>query len=48
MIAIALIEAISPSRSRLAEHAPADFIIDIQPDQLAGFENCARATLRQL
>jgi putative ABC transport system permease protein len=29
--------------SRLAEHAPADFIIDIQPDQLAGFAEIVRA-----
>src|SRR5262249_22099067 len=28
---------------RLAEHAPADFIIDIQPDQLAGFADIVRA-----
>jgi len=28
---------------RLAEHAPADFLIDIQPDQLAGFEEIVRA-----
>ena len=28
---------------RLAEHAPADFFIDIQPDQLAGFEEIVRA-----
>jgi len=30
--------------SSLAEHAPADFFIDIQPDQLAGFEETVRAT----
>jgi len=30
--------------SRLAEHAPADFFIDIQPDQLAGFAAIVRAT----
>jgi putative ABC transport system permease protein len=29
---------------RLAEHAPADFFIDIQPDQLSGFEEIVRAT----
>jgi len=28
---------------RLAEHAPADFFIDIQTDQLAGFEEIVRA-----
>ncbi len=28
---------------RLAEHAPADFFIDIQPDQLAGFEEIVHA-----
>jgi len=28
---------------RLAEHAPADFFIDIQADQLAGFEEIVRA-----
>jgi len=28
---------------RLAEHAPADFFIDIQPDQLAGFADIVRA-----
>jgi putative ABC transport system permease protein len=30
--------------TRLAEHAPADFFIDIQPDQLAGFAEIVRAT----
>ena len=30
--------------TRLAEQAPADFFIDIQPDQLAGFAEIVRAT----
>ena len=30
--------------TRLAEHAPADFFIDIQPDQLAGFAEIVRST----
>ncbi len=46
MIAIALVEGnlAVEIESRLAEHAPADFFIDIQPDQLAGFEEIVRAT----
>jgi putative ABC transport system permease protein len=46
MIAIALVEGnlAIEIEGRLAEHAPADFIIDIQPDQLAGFEEIVRAT----
>jgi putative ABC transport system permease protein len=30
--------------TRLAEHAPADFFIDIQPEQLAGFDQIVGAT----
>ncbi|HEX3953888.1 MAG TPA: FtsX-like permease family protein [Stellaceae bacterium] len=39
MITIALVQANLGVEidSRLAEHAPADFFIDIQPDQIAGF-----------
>jgi putative ABC transport system permease protein len=46
MIAVALVEGnlAVEIRSRLAEHAPADFFIDIQPDQLAGFEEIVHAT----
>jgi putative ABC transport system permease protein len=46
MIAVALVEGnlAVEIESRLAEHAPADFFIDIQPDQLAGFEEIVRAT----
>ena len=45
-IAIALVEGnlALEIEGRLAENAPADFIIDIQPDQLAGFEEIVRAT----
>jgi putative ABC transport system permease protein len=46
MIAVALVEGnlAVEIEGRLAEHAPADFFIDIQPDQLAGFEEIVRAT----
>lgn len=46
MIAVALVEGNLAVEidSRLAEHAPADFFIDIQPGQLAGFEEIVRAT----
>ena len=44
MIALALVEGnlAIEIEDRLAEHAPADFFIDIQPDQLAGFEATVR------
>jgi putative ABC transport system permease protein len=46
MIAVALVEGNLAVEidSRLAEHAPADFFIDIQPGQLAGFEEIVRTT----
>ena len=46
MIAVALVEGnlAVEIEGRLAEHAPADFFIDIQPDQLAGFSEIVRAT----
>ncbi|HVB15814.1 MAG TPA: FtsX-like permease family protein [Stellaceae bacterium] len=46
MIAVALVEGNLAVEidSRLAEHAPADFFIDIQPAQLAGFAQIVRAT----
>ena len=46
MIAVALVEGNLEVEieDRLAERAPADFFIDIQPDQLAGFEAMVRAT----
>ena len=46
MIAVALVEGnlAVEIEGRLAEHAPADFFIDIQPGQLAGFEEIVRAT----
>ena len=46
MIAIAMVEGnlAIEIESRLAERAPDDFFIDIQPDQLAGFEALVRAT----
>jgi len=46
MMAIALVQGNLgvEIRSRLAEHAPADFFLDIQPDQLAGFEAMVRST----
>jgi putative ABC transport system permease protein len=45
MSALALVEGnlAVEINGRLAEHAPADFFIDIQPDQLAGFEEIVRA-----
>jgi putative ABC transport system permease protein len=45
MIAVALVEANLATEidSRLAEHAPADFIIDIQPGQLAEFGRIVHA-----
>jgi putative ABC transport system permease protein len=44
MSALALVEGnlAVEIEDRLAEHAPADFFIDIQPDQLAGFEEIVR------
>ncbi len=46
MIAVGLVEGnlAAEINGRLAERAPAEFFIDIQPDQLAGFEEIARAT----
>ena len=46
MIAIALVEGnlAVEIEDRLAERAPADFFIDIQPDQAAGFAAIVRAT----
>ncbi|HEY8873840.1 MAG TPA: FtsX-like permease family protein [Stellaceae bacterium] len=46
MIAVALVEGnlAVEIEGRLAEHAPADFFIDIQPDQLKGFEEIVRDT----
>src|SRR5207247_4012788 len=46
MIAVALVEGnlAVEIETRLAERAPADFFIDIQPDQLAGFEEIVRTT----
>jgi putative ABC transport system permease protein len=46
LIAVMLVEGNlrAEIETRLAEHAPADFFIDIQPDQLAGFEEIVRAT----
>jgi putative ABC transport system permease protein len=45
MSALALVESnlAVEIEGRLAEHAPADFFIDIQPDQLAGFEEIVGA-----
>ncbi len=45
MSALALVEGnlAIEIEGRLAEHAPADFFIDIQPDQLAGFAEIVRA-----
>jgi putative ABC transport system permease protein len=45
MSALALVEGnlAIEIEDRLAEHAPADFFIDIQPDQLPGFEEIVRA-----
>jgi putative ABC transport system permease protein len=46
MSAVALVEGNLAVEidSRVAEHAPADFFIDIQPDQLAGFAEIVGAT----
>jgi putative ABC transport system permease protein len=46
LAAVALVEGnlAVEVETRLAEHAPADFFIDIQPDQLAGFAEIVRAT----
>jgi putative ABC transport system permease protein len=46
LAAVALVEGnlAIEVETRLAEHAPADFFIDIQPDQLAGFAEIVRAT----
>ncbi|HEV8679818.1 MAG TPA: FtsX-like permease family protein [Stellaceae bacterium] len=46
MIAVALVEGnlAAEIEGRVAENAPADFFIDIQPDQLAGFAAIVRAT----
>jgi putative ABC transport system permease protein len=45
MIAIALVQGnlAVEIEERLADHAPAYFVIDIQPDQLAGFEEMVSA-----
>ncbi|MGE3781467.1 MAG: ABC transporter permease [Alphaproteobacteria bacterium] len=45
MIAVALVQAnlAVEIRERLADGAPADFYVDIQPDQLAGFERIVDA-----
>jgi putative ABC transport system permease protein len=45
MSALALVEGnlAIEIEDRLAEHAPADFFIDIQPDQLTGFAEIVRA-----
>jgi putative ABC transport system permease protein len=45
MVAVALVQGNLAVEidDRLAEHAPADFFIDIQPDQLAGFEAIVRS-----
>ncbi len=46
LVAVALVEGnlAIEIETRLAEHAPADFFIDIQPDQLAGFGAAVSAT----
>jgi putative ABC transport system permease protein len=46
MIAVALVQGnlAVEIEDRLAERAPAYFFLDIQPDQLAGFEETVRAT----
>src|SRR5207244_13552140 len=46
LVAIALVQGnlAAEIEGRLAEHAPAEFFIDIQPDQLAGFEAIVRGT----
>ncbi|HYU12762.1 MAG TPA: FtsX-like permease family protein, partial [Stellaceae bacterium] len=46
LVAIALVQGnlAVEIEGRLAEHAPAEFFIDIQPDQLAGFEEIVRVT----
>ena len=46
LAAVALVEGnlAVEVETRLAEHAPADFFIDIQPDQLAGFAAIVRGT----
>jgi putative ABC transport system permease protein len=46
LVAVMLVEGNlrTEIETRLAEHAPADFFIDIQPDQLAGFEGIVHAT----
>src|SRR5436305_1364334 len=46
LVAVMLVEGNlgAEIETRVAEHAPADFFIDIQPDQLAGFEEIVRAT----
>ena len=45
LVALALVDGnlAGEIETRLAEHAPADFFIDIQPDQLAGFEEIVRS-----
>ena len=49
MIAVALVQGNLAVEigERLAERAPADFFIDIQPDQLAGFERDRRGGARR-
>lgn len=44
LVSVALVDGnlAAEIESRLAERAPADFFIDIQPDQLAGFEEIVR------
>ena len=46
LAAVALVQGnlAAEVETRLAERAPADFFIDIQPDQLAGFAEIVRAT----
>jgi putative ABC transport system permease protein len=45
LVAVALVQGnlAVEIEGRLAEHAPAEFFIDIQPDQLAGFAEIVRA-----
>jgi putative ABC transport system permease protein len=45
LVAVALVQGnlAVEIETRLAEHAPAEFFIDIQPDQLGGFEDMVRA-----
>jgi putative ABC transport system permease protein len=45
LVTVALVDGnfAAEIETRLAERAPADFFIDIQPDQLAGFEDLVRS-----